>query len=134
LSAGLAICTGLVLLVLGIFKLGFVSQFLSTAVQVGFMIGLGLAGLAAQGFAARHRYDVDANRELIAIGGSNVLSGLVRGFIVGGGASQSAANDSAGGADAARWPDPRWAGGAGGIHADWLVRQPAAGDPGCHRY
>ena len=220
LSAGLAIFTGLVLVVLGIFKLGFVSQFLSTAVQVGFMIGLGLTigvgqafdllglsspaeedffprlvsligqlpqanpwtfalglgGLAAliglksvaprapaalivvvagilittvlnlsqqgvatvgrieqglpapglphlqlsdfrvllpaalaiavlgyaesasvaQGFAARHRYDIDANRELIAIGGSNILSGLVRGFIVGGGASQSAANDSAG--------------------------------------
>ena len=220
LSAGLAIFTGLALVVLGIFKLGFVSQFLSTAVQVGFMIGLGLTigvgqafdllglsspaeedffprlvsligqlpeanpwtvalglgGLAAliglksvaprapaalivvvagilittalnlsvqgvatvgrieqglpapglphlqlsdfrvllpaalaiavlgyaesasvaQGFAARHRYDIDANRELIAIGGSNILSGLVRGFIVGGGASQSAANDSAG--------------------------------------
>ena len=50
LSAGLAIFTGLVLVVLGIFKLGFVSQFLSTAVQVGFMIGLGLTIGVGQAF------------------------------------------------------------------------------------
>ena len=60
------------------------------------VLGYAESASVAQGFAARHRYDIDANRELIAIGGSNILSGLVRGFIVGGGASQSAANDSAG--------------------------------------
>jgi high affinity sulfate transporter 1 len=50
----------------------------------------------AQGFAQRHRYEIDPDQELRASGGSNIVSGLFQGFIVGGGASQSAAADNAG--------------------------------------
>jgi high affinity sulfate transporter 1 len=50
----------------------------------------------AEGFADEHKYDVKPNRELTALGISAVLSGLFKGFIAGGGASQSAANDRAG--------------------------------------
>jgi high affinity sulfate transporter 1 len=50
----------------------------------------------AQQFADEHRDEIVPDQELIANGGSNVLSGLFGGFIVGGGASQSAANDRAG--------------------------------------
>ena len=50
----------------------------------------------AQQFAEQHRYEIDPDQELRANGGSNVVSGLFQGFIVGGGASQSAAADRAG--------------------------------------
>jgi MFS superfamily sulfate permease-like transporter len=50
----------------------------------------------AQAFADEHRYEIDPDQELRANGGSNVISGLLQGFIVGGGASQSAAAERAG--------------------------------------
>ena len=57
----------------------------------------------AQDLATRHGYDVDPDRELIALG-ANGLAGLMQGFIVAGGASQSAANDRAGArTQAASW-------------------------------
>jgi SulP family sulfate permease len=51
----------------------------------------------AQQLADKHRMEIRPDQELVANGGGNVLSGLFGGFIVGGGASQSAANDAAGG-------------------------------------
>jgi MFS superfamily sulfate permease-like transporter len=48
LSAGLALITGAVLVILGLLKLGFVSRFIATSVQVGFMIGLGLTIMVGQ--------------------------------------------------------------------------------------
>lgn len=53
--------------------------------------------LTSKSFARRHRYDVDANRELIGFGASNLASGLVGGFPVTGAASRTAVNDVAGG-------------------------------------
>ncbi|HEX6867280.1 MAG TPA: SulP family inorganic anion transporter, partial [Candidatus Limnocylindrales bacterium] len=50
----------------------------------------------AQQFADEHREEIVPDQELIANGGSNVLAGLFQGFIVAGGASQSAASDAAG--------------------------------------
>lgn len=50
----------------------------------------------AQAFADGHRYEIDTDQELRANGGGNILSGLLQGFIVGGGASQSAAAERAG--------------------------------------
>jgi MFS superfamily sulfate permease-like transporter len=50
----------------------------------------------AQQFAEQHRYEIDPDQELRANGGSNIISGVLQGFIVGGGASQSAAADRAG--------------------------------------
>ena len=51
----------------------------------------------ARSFANAHGYTIDPNRELIAVGGSNLLSGLSSGFVQAGGGSQTAAADRAGG-------------------------------------
>jgi len=50
----------------------------------------------ARTFAARHRYPVDPNQELLANGLTNVASGLFRGYSVGGSMSRSAVADNAG--------------------------------------
>jgi MFS superfamily sulfate permease-like transporter len=50
----------------------------------------------ARQFADEHRYEIKPDRELTALGSSGILAGLFQGFIAGGGASQSAANDRAG--------------------------------------
>jgi len=55
--------------------------------------GLGVA----RAVASRHAYSIDASRELIAVGGGNVLAGLSQGFVQAGGSSQTAAADEAGG-------------------------------------
>ena len=51
---------------------------------------------AARTFAARHHYEVDANRELVALGASNIGSGLIQGFAVDASVSRTAAGDGAG--------------------------------------
>ena len=50
----------------------------------------------ARSFAAKHKYKVDANQELLALGASNVGVGLSQGFAVDASLSRSAVNDSAG--------------------------------------
>lgn len=47
-------------------------------------------------FALKHGYRFDPNREFLAIGAANLLSGLGRGFPISGGLSQSLVNESAG--------------------------------------
>ena len=47
-------------------------------------------------FALKHGYRFDPNRELLAIGASNLASGLGRGFPISGGMSQSLVNESGG--------------------------------------
>ena len=51
----------------------------------------------ARGLAVRHGYQVDPNRDLVAMGAANALAGLSSGFVQSGGASQTAAADGAGG-------------------------------------
>ncbi|MGC9501845.1 SulP family inorganic anion transporter [Streptomyces sp. WG7] len=51
----------------------------------------------ASRFAREHGQEVDADREMIAVGAANVAVGLVRGFTVSGSASRSAAAAGAGG-------------------------------------
>ena len=51
---------------------------------------------AAQNFAAKYGYEVDANQELIALGVANAASGFVGGLPAGGSLSQSAVNEGAG--------------------------------------
>jgi sulfate permease, SulP family len=51
---------------------------------------------AAQNFATKYRYEIDANQELIALGVANAASGFVRGLPSGGSLSQSAVNEGAG--------------------------------------
>ena len=64
---------------------------------------LGILILSAEGvgvaraLAVKHGYQVDPNRDLMAMGASNVLAGLSSGFVQSGGASQTAAADGAGG-------------------------------------
>ena len=67
----------------------------------------GAAGLAlvmvtsgmvtARSFAARNRYDIDVDKEFIAIGACNVAAGTSQGFAVTGADSRTAVNDAMGG-------------------------------------
>ena len=62
------------------------------------IVFLALAELigAARSFAVRHRYDIDPDQELIALGASNAAAGLLGGFAVDASLSQSATGESAG--------------------------------------
>ena len=53
--------------------------------------------VTARSFAARNRYDIDVDRELIALGACNIAAGLSQGFAVTGADSRTAVNDSMGG-------------------------------------
>lgn len=52
---------------------------------------------SARGFAAKHGYTVDANREFIALGAANLAAGLGQGFVVSGADSRTVVADAAGG-------------------------------------
>jgi SulP family sulfate permease len=51
----------------------------------------------SRGIATKDGYDVDTNRDLVAMGGSNLVAGLMHGFVQSGGASQTMAAENAGG-------------------------------------
>jgi SulP family sulfate permease len=51
----------------------------------------------ARSLATAHHYQVDPNRDLSAMGASNLVAGLTSGFVQSGGGSQTAAADRAGG-------------------------------------
>lgn len=58
--------------------------------------------------AKEHGYEVDANRELVAVGAANMGAGLFQGFPIGASLSKSAANRPSGiGAATAPWTNPR---------------------------
>jgi sulfate permease, SulP family len=59
---------------------------------VGFAEGLG----AAKTYAARNRYQISPNRELIGLGAANLAAGLSSGMVVNGSLSKTAVNGSAG--------------------------------------
>lgn len=59
---------------------------------VGFAEGLG----AAKTYAARDHYEIDANRELLGLGGANLAAGLSSGMVVNGSLSKTAVNGTAG--------------------------------------
>lgn len=59
---------------------------------VGFAEGLG----AAKTYATKHHYEIEVNRELIALGTANLASGLSSGMVVNGSLSKTAVNGSAG--------------------------------------
>jgi len=60
---------------------------------VGFAEGLG----AAKTYAEKNHYEIDPNRELIALGAANLGAGLCSGMVVEGSLSKTAVNASAGG-------------------------------------
>lgn len=53
--------------------------------------------LTARSFAARNRYDIDADKEFAALGVANIASAISQGFAVSGADSRTAMNDAAGG-------------------------------------
>jgi high affinity sulfate transporter 1 len=53
--------------------------------------------VTARSFAARNGYEIDTDREMIAIGACNVATGLCQGFAVTGADSRTAVSDSMGG-------------------------------------
>ena len=64
---------------------------------IGIVLVLTAESLAAsRTFAAKHKYEINPNQELRALGAANIASGLFGGIIVGGGMSGSAANESGG--------------------------------------
>ncbi|TNF27848.1 MAG: solute carrier 26 family protein [Deltaproteobacteria bacterium] len=72
-----------------------VSELLPTAATlalIAFMEAFGVARV----FARQNRYDLDANRELVALGASNVTASLTGGFPITGGFSRTAVNAQAG--------------------------------------
>lgn len=63
-----------------------------------FAVGYADAILTARSFAGRHRQNVDANTELVAMAASNLAAGVTQGFPVGASGSRTAVNDQVGGA------------------------------------
>ncbi len=61
------------------------------------LISYNSAMVTARGFAARNRYEIDPNREFIALGVADIGAGLLQGFAVSGADSRTAVNDSMGG-------------------------------------
>lgn len=61
------------------------------------LISYNSAMVTARGFAAKNSYDIDPNREFIALGFANIGAGLLQGFAVSGADSRTAVNDSVGG-------------------------------------
>ena len=61
------------------------------------LISYNSAMVTARGFAAKNRYDIDPNREFIALGVANIGAGVLQGFAVSGADSRTAVNDSMGG-------------------------------------
>lgn len=59
---------------------------------VGFMESVAVGKV----YARRHRYEIEPNQELVALGYSNVASGMFGGYPVTGGFSRTAVNDAAG--------------------------------------
>lgn len=72
-----------------------VQALLPTAVTLA-LIAFMEAFSVARVFARQHRYDLDANRELIALGAANVAASLSGGYSVTGGFSRTAVNAQAG--------------------------------------
>lgn len=67
----------------------------------GSAVGVLLVGYAealsvAKTYATKESYDIDANRELLAMGAANLGSGLASGMVVNGGLSKTAVNAGAG--------------------------------------
>jgi high affinity sulfate transporter 1 len=61
-----------------------------------FLLAYGEGISVARSFAQKHGYEIDPDRELVAIGIANIATGLTHGFPVTGGMSQTAINDMGG--------------------------------------
>ncbi|WP_051304974.1 SulP family inorganic anion transporter [Chitinilyticum litopenaei] len=61
------------------------------------LVSFSSAMLTARSFAAKNRYEIDADREFTALGLANIAAGLSQGFAISGADSRTAVNDNAGG-------------------------------------
>jgi len=61
------------------------------------LISFSSAMVTARGFAVKNRYEIDANREFVALGVADIGAGLLQGFAVSGADSRTAVNDAVGG-------------------------------------
>ncbi len=71
------------------------TQLAPTAIVIG-LVGFMESIAVAKAFASRHRYRVDANQELVALGVANIAGSLFRAFPTTGGFSRTAVNSQAG--------------------------------------
>jgi len=60
-------------------------------------ISFSSAALTGRSFAAKNGYDIDSNREFIALGMADIAAALSQGFAISGAGSRTAVNDAAGG-------------------------------------
>lgn len=72
-----------------------IGELLLGAVAIG-VVAFAESIATARSFASKHGYEVDANQELIAVGGANLGAGFSQGFAVDGSLSRSASADEAG--------------------------------------
>lgn len=70
--------------------------FLAAGAAGVMFLALGESLAATRAFASRHRYHVDPNQELIALGGANLASGTMGGFAVDASVSSMATGEAAG--------------------------------------
>jgi high affinity sulfate transporter 1 len=70
--------------------------YLATGAAGVMFLALGESLAADRAFANRHRYHIDADQELIALGGSNLASGAMGGFAVDNSVSSMATGEAAG--------------------------------------
>jgi high affinity sulfate transporter 1 len=61
------------------------------------LISFSSAMVTARSFAVKNRYEIDANREFVALGVADIGAGLLQGFAVSGADSRTAVNDAVGG-------------------------------------
>ncbi len=71
------------------------SALLPTALAIS-LVGFMESIAVAKAFAAKHRYRVDANRELVALGAANLVGAVFQSYPTTGGFSRTAVNDQAG--------------------------------------
>ncbi len=76
-------------------SLGDAAQLIASAIGIA-VVGYSDNVLTARVFATRHRYKIDANQELLALGVSNLGNGFMQGFPVSSSGSRSVIGDSLG--------------------------------------
>jgi high affinity sulfate transporter 1 len=76
--------------------LGLIPELCAEAAGVA-LIGFSSMMLTARSFAAKNRYEIDVDREFVALGAANIAAALSQGFAVSGADSRTAMSDAAGG-------------------------------------
>ena len=89
------IATGLPSLSIPVPPLSTIPLLIVGAVGIVFL-AVGESVGAARGFATRHRYEIDADQELLALGAANLATGLFGGFTADASLSQTATSEAAG--------------------------------------